>query len=329
MIKKLRLISCLLILSGCFAIGFFNISLAQNSDDLGASTPKISEPLNIPDISVNIPGLTFRESTCTETECTTPWLADYIQALYQYGIGIIGILAVITLMVGGIMWVTAAGNEERVGGAKKWIGSSLIGVLIAFSSYMILNFVNPALTQLSPLKVSYIENIPLGEVELDSKAPTNTNDTTACPAGVGSFNNLVAYFTNINYTYSQPQRGTCEDGKCYCDCSWFAMHLGKCAGLRAISSEGTSASLIGDPNKVRITQRDCDNPPLSPGDIIVWRGNGVGHVLTYIGNNKMIECGGGSFGNSRLESHGALSITDWRQRCSNYLLKRGAYYIKR
>lgn len=305
-------------------------ALAQSQSDLGASTPKLSTPLDIPNLSIKIPGLVMRESTCDETECVTPWLADYIAGLYQYGISIIAIIAVITLMIGGVVWITAGGNDERIGDAKKWISGSLIGVLIACTSYLILNFVNPALTELSPLKISYLKNVPLGEIELDSEVPSQTNDTSDCPPGVTGLNNLVTHFTTkVSLKYSQPLRGSCSGGSCYCDCSWFAMHLGRCAGLRARPSEGTSASLIQDPNKIKITQSDCDNPPLSPGDIIVWRGSGGGHVLTYIGNNKMVECGGGSFGGSVLEEAGAVKITDWKTRCSNYLLKRNAYYIKR
>lgn len=320
---------CSLLICTLGIITFSALAQSEN-DDLGASTPKISDPLNIPKLGVRIPGLNLREATCDETACTTPWLADYIQGIYQYGLTTISILAVITLMIGGIIWITAAGNQEKVGEAKKWISGSLFGVLIAFTSYLILDFVNPALTELSPIKISYLENVPLGEIELDSKFPDQINDTSDCPSGVTGLNNLVTYFTtNVNFAYSQAQRGACSGGNCYCDCSWFAMHLGRCAGLKTRNSEGTSATLFQDPNKVKITQQDCQNSPLSPGDIIVWRGSGGGHVLTYIGNNKMIECGGGSFGSSILERSGALKITDWKQRCSNYLLSRNAYYIKR
>jgi hypothetical protein len=134
----------------------------KTTDDLGASTLKIkTSPISIPKISVSIPNLTFRDATCTDTDCSVPWIADYIISLYKYGIGIIGILAVITIMIGGVIWLTAAGNNERVSEAKKWIGGSLVGVLIAFTSYLIISLVNPALTELSPIKLAYLKNIPL------------------------------------------------------------------------------------------------------------------------------------------------------------------------
>lgn len=173
----------------------------NTSSDLGASTPKISNSLANPTLNVRIPGLNLRPATCTEnagkTECVTLWLADYIQALYQYGIGIIGIIAVITLMIGGIIWLTAGGNEQRVGDAKKWISGSLIGVLIAFSSYMILNFVNPALTALSPLKISYINNIELPDITLEEVVKNDVSPGTIQSKG------QECYFSNFGSSESQ------------------------------------------------------------------------------------------------------------------------------
>lgn len=167
-------------------------AIAQSETDLGASTPKLSEPLNIPNLSISIPGLVLRESTCTETECTTPWLADYISGLYKYGITVIIILAVITIMIGGVIWITSGGNDERIGDAKKWIGGSLIGVLIGCTSYLILNFVNPALTELSPLKVAYLPKVDLSQIippqEIQPTSPTAPRGT-----GTGKYQVPILY----------------------------------------------------------------------------------------------------------------------------------------
>ncbi len=131
--------------------------------DLGATLPKISNPLDNPNLSVRIPTLkTLRNISCDKGLCTVPWIADYIDALYRYGIAIISILAIIALMIGGVLWLTSAGRSEKIADAKKWISGGLMGMLIMISSYMILNIINPALTQLSPLKLSYLgkEDLP-------------------------------------------------------------------------------------------------------------------------------------------------------------------------
>lgn len=55
--------------------------------------------------------------------------------------GLLGIIAVVIIMYGGFTWMTAGGNDERVGEAKKWIMSGVIGLAIILSSFAIASFV--------------------------------------------------------------------------------------------------------------------------------------------------------------------------------------------
>ena len=80
-------------------------------------------------------------------------IGKYIRAIYNYAIGIVGILAAVVMMVGGVMWITAGGNAERVGNAKSWIGASLSGLVLALCSYIILNTVNPDLVIFQSRKI--------------------------------------------------------------------------------------------------------------------------------------------------------------------------------
>ncbi|MDD5031906.1 MAG: pilin [Patescibacteria group bacterium] len=89
---------------------------------------------------ISIPGSSFGAG-----EKTTPSIAKYIQAIYNYAIGIVGILAAVVLMVGGVIWLTAGGSPEKVNEAKAWIGAALSGLVLALTSYMILNTINPDL----------------------------------------------------------------------------------------------------------------------------------------------------------------------------------------
>lgn len=78
-------------------------------------------------------------------------IGEYIRAIYNYAIGIVGILATVVMMIGGIVWITAGGNQTRVGEAKAWIGASLSGLVLALASYTILAAVNPNLVNFQPL----------------------------------------------------------------------------------------------------------------------------------------------------------------------------------
>ena len=72
----------------------------------------------------------------------------YVTAIYNLFIGVVGILAVIMIMLGGFRWLLAAGNAQRIGGAKTMIISAVIGMVLALASYSILNFINPDIWKL-------------------------------------------------------------------------------------------------------------------------------------------------------------------------------------
>jgi len=84
-------------------------------------------------------------------------VAKYIKAIYQYGIGVVGILSAVVLMFGGLLWLTAGGNTGQVTEAKEWIKASLTGLIIALFSYIILLTINPDLVQFKTLNITPIQ----------------------------------------------------------------------------------------------------------------------------------------------------------------------------
>ncbi|MDD4333313.1 MAG: D-alanyl-D-alanine carboxypeptidase family protein [Patescibacteria group bacterium] len=135
-----------------------------------ASLPK----LTIPDLQIKIPTIKFTE---TDLQCANdqkklciPWIGEYIAGIYKYAIGIVGILAAVVLMWGGIVWLTAGGNQQRIGDAKSWITASISGLIIALSSYLILYQINPALVNYQPLVITIIEKVPIIEGGSESES---------------------------------------------------------------------------------------------------------------------------------------------------------------
>lgn len=59
---------------------------------------------------------------------------------------VIGAVSVIMLIIGGIRYVVSAGNSTAVTGAKNTILYALIGLVVAFLAYAIVNWVLGALT---------------------------------------------------------------------------------------------------------------------------------------------------------------------------------------
>jgi hypothetical protein len=72
-------------------------------------------------------------------------LRSAIINVVQYILGFLGLIAVIIILYGGFLWMTAAGNEEKVGKAKQTITAGLIGLIIILSAWAIAAFVINAL----------------------------------------------------------------------------------------------------------------------------------------------------------------------------------------
>lgn len=54
----------------------------------------------------------------------------------------VAVVAVISLMISGIMFLLASGEEEKITKARKWIIWSLWGVLLSVSAWSIINLLN-------------------------------------------------------------------------------------------------------------------------------------------------------------------------------------------
>lgn len=59
----------------------------------------------------------------------------------QWALGFLGLIAVIFIMYGGFIWMTAAGNQDKVAKAKKIITRAVIGLVIVLLSWAIVTFI--------------------------------------------------------------------------------------------------------------------------------------------------------------------------------------------
>src|SRR3990167_7900818 len=75
-------------------------------------------------------------------------LPSYIRYLFIFGIGAISILALAQMIIGGIIYILAAGNAARVEDAKDTIFQALFGLGILLVSYLLLRTINPDLVNL-------------------------------------------------------------------------------------------------------------------------------------------------------------------------------------
>lgn len=69
-----------------------------------------------------------------------------IASIIRTALGFLGIVAVVIILAGGFMWMTAGGNEEKVKSAKRLIIQGIIGLVIILSAFAIASFVISSIT---------------------------------------------------------------------------------------------------------------------------------------------------------------------------------------
>jgi len=133
-------------------------------------------------------GLFGGGDVCYKSEIAIPGFPDYefkvksttlglyIKALYEYLLYVAGVLAVIVIMVGGFQWITAGGNQSKIGEAKERVMGAVIGLFLALGSYLLLYTINPDLVKIHDLNMPSIEAISIYCQEGQSVIPSSPID---------------------------------------------------------------------------------------------------------------------------------------------------------
>jgi len=70
-------------------------------------------------------------------------MSAYLVGMYNFLLSIVGIVAVIMLIIGGMKYITAAGNSATVSDAKDTIWSAIFGLMLALLSWVFVSTINP------------------------------------------------------------------------------------------------------------------------------------------------------------------------------------------
>ena len=79
-------------------------------------------------------------------KCTITDFFAMLVNIYKFLVTMVATpLAVISILIGGILMMTSAGDPGRMGLGKKILYAAIIGLVLAFCSYMIINWVLQAI----------------------------------------------------------------------------------------------------------------------------------------------------------------------------------------
>ncbi|HEX9679216.1 MAG TPA: hypothetical protein VGA08_01200, partial [Candidatus Saccharimonadales bacterium] len=76
-------------------------------------------------------------------------LAETIAKVIRAVLGLLGVIFIALIIYAGFMWLTSAGNEDRIKKAKMIIVAAIIGVAIILFAFIITNFVFNTLLEVS------------------------------------------------------------------------------------------------------------------------------------------------------------------------------------
>ena len=107
-------------------------------------------------VSVNCAGFSGGCSSGTCCECNTKIegsnlknplgdnikdIPTFIGIIIKGLLGVVGSLSLIMFIYGGFLWITSGGNEDNIKKGKETLKWAILGIVIVFSSYALLNFV--------------------------------------------------------------------------------------------------------------------------------------------------------------------------------------------
>jgi len=127
MLKIFKFSIILLLVFNIFSIGVLTVSAAQIlPNPTGPGAEKCPAGTNCGNYTLN------------DMARTAITISEFI-------LGIVGSLALLAFVAGGLMWMLSAGNPEWVTRGKQTILGAVIGLVIVFTSYMIIQLVYTAL----------------------------------------------------------------------------------------------------------------------------------------------------------------------------------------
>jgi sorbitol-specific phosphotransferase system component IIBC len=81
-------------------------------------------------------GVKFAENVGLQNANPKNVIVNVIQVILSF----LAIVAVIIILIGGFLWMTAGGNDEKVTQGRKSLANGAIGLLIVLAAFAITNF---------------------------------------------------------------------------------------------------------------------------------------------------------------------------------------------
>ncbi len=120
------------------AYAFLASLLLLPSFTLAADPPATPSPTNT---SIYSSGLNTGANAAYDNALPNADLLGVITLLIKAVLSLLGVVFLVLIIYAGILWLTAAGNEDRVKKAQGILKNAVIGIFIAMAAYAISYFI--------------------------------------------------------------------------------------------------------------------------------------------------------------------------------------------
>lgn len=108
------------------------------------------------EIMTTLPGTDITKGTSVSNNNIT--LQKYVQQIYIFALGIVGLVAVAAIVFWSFMYIAAAGNPSKMTDAMSGIKDAILGLVLLLLASLILGIINPKLITLKSF--DYLDAIP-------------------------------------------------------------------------------------------------------------------------------------------------------------------------
>ena len=130
-------------------------------------------------------------------EQTTRGISYYIGMVYNFAAAIVGVVAVVMIIIGGIQYSASAGNPAALGSAKETITSAIIGLAIVLMSYLILGAFSGKFTNLAEPNIKQIK------IDESDTSDDQQSGSGVCLSGEVAYDDVNACNANCRKEYNQ------------------------------------------------------------------------------------------------------------------------------
>jgi len=275
----------------------WNCSSAESGDSAGNVNlgTEVSPPEDYV-FQTGIPGIVSKGKSIQ-----SEGLTGLVGLIIKFVFGIAGLLALVNIIVGGVQHTVSAGNVNAQKDAKDRILQAVIGLVILFASYIILNTINPELTRLKEPSAPAAVKLSDGNTLGPDLPPPDTGPTPP-PITDELHQKLWNCIETGSGTNAPNLSKTVTYGEGNWVCNIWAQAMYECAGISNYPTGGATEMYeqvinhkVGEPafgdiafwcndyNYHAGPPESCDMPPDVP--------EYYNHIGIYIGNGQVAQCG--------------------------------------